>query len=302
MKRLLITGHRGLLGSACVRQLRHQYEILTTGLDLTDESGVEFWFDRNQPDYVIHAAAKVGGVKANRDNPVQFMLENLKIQNSVISAAHLHGVKKLVFIGTSCLYPKSCPLPVKESSLMTGPFEPAVEAYATAKLAGYQLCNAHRAQYGRSFVTACPSNLYGIGDRYGPSAHVIPALIEKFAAAKKEGTPVKIWGSGKAIREFMYADDTADALGLVLESYDSPELINIGTGESTTIYDLAVMIGDAMGFKPTIEWDNNEPTGIPEKTFDISKLKSLGFKPRLDLATGIALTVNDYLTSTNIRQ
>lgn len=302
LPKLFVTGHRGLLGSACVRQLKHKYEILTMERSLFDDSWVRYWFAENQPDYVIHCAAKVGGVKANKENPVGFLYDNLTIQNGLISAAADLGVKRLINIGTSCMYPKDAATPVKETAFMTGPLEPSVEAYAVAKMAGYALCRAYNQQYGKSFITVCPANLYGLRDNYGPSAHVIPALIKRFADAKAKGLKeVEVWGNGTAVREFLSADDCARAIGKVLDAESPPDLINIGSGESTSIRRLVWLIQEALDTKLDVKWDTSQPTGIQEKTFDISRIKSLGWEPMVPLDAGLTSTIFDYLNSPNTR-
>lgn len=292
--RLLVTGHRGLLGRAVIRQCADDYQIFTTNCDLRDAKFTKYIFEEHKPDFVIHCAARVGGVKANRDEPVEFLTQNLEIQNSVFAAAHAVGVKKLVNVATSCLFPREASVPVKEDSLLTGPFEPDVAAYAAAKLAGYFLCRAYRQQYGANWVTVAPSNLYGWNDNYGPSAHVVPALIARLDAANANKIPLRVWGDGSAIREFMYVDDAADAIKLVLEKYDSAELINIGTGVGTSIKELVDALVELTRFEHGVEWDTSQPTGIPRKTFDISKLKRLGFIARTSLRTGLRYTVEDY--------
>lgn len=300
--RCLVTGHRGLLGSACVRVLQKKHEVVTTPIDLFHATLFHDWLEHADVDVIVHCAARVGGVKANRDYPVDFLRDNLAINDTVIGAAAACGVKKLVNIGTSCLYPREAQIPVREDSLMTGPFEHEVEAYATAKLAAYQLCKAYRSQYGKNFVTVCPCNLYGIGDKYGTTAHVIPSLIKRFDEAKRFGSPVRVWGNGNAVREFMFADDTAHAIELVIEKYNSPELINIGTGQSTTIRELVDAIGDAMNFHPEIVWEGHEPIGIPQKTFDVSKLRYLGWDWVTSLEHGLKLTIADYLGHPDARR
>jgi GDP-L-fucose synthase len=301
MKKLLITGHRGLLGSACVRRFKDEFEILTTNGDLRDYSYVSYWFSEYEPDYVINCAAKVGGVKSNRDEPVPFITDNLAIQMAVFHAAHKSGVKKLVNIGTSCLFPKDAPLPVKEESLMSGPFNPDVAAYASAKLSGYFLCQAYWKQYGRKFITVAPSNIYGVNDNYGVSAHVVPALMNRMEEAKESGGPLKAWGDGTAIREFIYADDAADALAAVLEKYDSPEILNIGTGVGITIRELTKELAAVMGYDGSVMWDHSQPTGVQEKTFDVSKLKALGWTPKTSLREGLEKMYADYTNNPNIR-
>ena len=301
--KILVTGHRGLLGSACVRKFSALgHEVVVTNCDLRDEKYLEFWFKENLPEAVIHCAAKVGGVKANRDQPVDFLLENLRIQNSVIRLSAEHGVKKLVNVATSCLYPRNASVPVKEESLLTGPFEPDVAAYAAAKLAGYYLCRAYRKQHGKNFITVAPCNLYGPGDNYGPSAHVIPGLIKKMHEVNTAGGALVVWGDGKAVREFLYVDDAADAIALALTEWNSSELLNIGTGSGTTIARLVETLSEIVGYRGVPVWDTSQPTGIPEKTFDISKLKALGWSPKTSLEEGLRLTWADYQNNPDIRK
>lgn len=250
----------------------------------------------NRPDAIIHCAAKVGGVKANSDYPVDFILDNLEIQNSVIKAAFMAEVPIFVNVGTSCLYPREAPVPVKEEYLLTGPFDPSVEAYAIAKLAGHALIKAYRKQYGCStFFTVAPCNLYGYNDNYGPSAHVIPGLMARLTEAEARGGHMTVWGDGSAIREFMFADDAASAIMHAIKNYFiPPELLNIGTGIGTSIGQLVGLICDAAGYQPFIKWDSSKPTGIQEKTFDISKLSDLGWKPSVSLPDGIKATWDEF--------
>lgn len=297
MDKLLITGSRGLLGGACARRLWHKYDLLVYPDNLLNEPRFRKWMVDNKPRYVIHCAAKVGGVKANRDNPVEFLGQNLRIQSNVIEASADLGVEKLVFIGTSCLYPRDCSIPVREESLLSGPFEPAVEAYAIAKLAGYRLCKSYSEERSKNFMTVCPSNLYGIGDNYGPSAHVIPALMSRLKYAIDTNTNLIAWGDGSAVREFLYVDDAADAIDAVLENWNKPDLINIGTGQGTTIKELVDTLVEVSGFKYNVLWDPSQPTGIPKKTFDVSKLTSLGWTPKTTLRKGLEKTWQSF-TST----
>lgn len=294
MKTVLVTGARGLLGSACVRALTGDYLVVdSNGVDLTKWTETVRLFDRARPNYVIHCAAKVGGVKANRDFPVDFIEQNVAINSNVFSAAHKYGVEKLVNIATSCLYPKNAPVPVKEESLLTGPFEPDVSAYATAKLLGYASCNAYRHQYGCSFITVCPSNIYGPGDNYGPSAHVIPALVNRLFEAQKAGKPLTVWGDGSAVREFIYSDDAAKAIRIALERFDSPDLLNIGTGIGTSIKTIAEALTAIVG-GVYIEYDPSQPVGIKEKTFDVTRLKALGWSQSVHLLDGLIRVCEDY--------
>jgi len=296
MKRVLVTGHRGLLGSACVKVLSKNYEVLTTGeerIDLRNRDEVYWLFNRLSPEFVVHCAAKVGGVKANRDNPVDFIQDNVAINGNIIAACHAFNVKKLVNTGTSCLYPNKAPIPVKEESFMTGPFEPDVEAYAAAKLLAHYTCRAYRSQYGCNFVTASPANLFGPGDNYGPSGHVLPSLIHRAFEAKQNNTKLRVWGDGTAVREFLHSHDAAEALRIVLERWDSPELINIGSGVGTTIRDLSELVARLVGVRG-VEYDESQPVGIQEKTFDVSKLKALGWKQKIRLEHGISMAIDEY--------
>ncbi len=295
--KILVTGHRGLLGSACVRRFSKRHEVLAINTTLFDDRYVRFWFAEHQPDAVVHCAAKVGGVGANREHPVNFLIDNLTIQNIVMQAASDYGVKKFINIGTSCMYPDNAPVPVKETSLLTGPFNPDVAAYAVAKLAGYQLGRAFRDQYGKHFVTAVPCNLYGPGDNYGPSAHVIPALFKRMADCERDQKSLSVWGDGSAVREFLHSDDAASALETVLDRYDGPELINLGTGHSTSIAELVRLMCAITGFSGNVRWDISKPTGVQTKTLDVSKLSALGWAPSLSLFQGLSSTWEDFTTN-----
>lgn len=291
--RLFIAGHRGLVGSALVRAAAGLgAEIITrtrAELDLLDGAAVRKFYVETQPTHVIVAAAKVGGIKANHDFPVEFLLENLNIQNHLIAGAYDAGVRKLLFLGSSCIYPKFAPQPIHEDSLLTGPLEPTNEPYAIAKIAGIKLCQAYRRQYGADFVSAMPTNLYGPHDNFDPiTSHVLPALIGKFHRAKLAGAEsVTLWGSGTPRREFLHVDDLARACYLLLERYESPEPINVGTGEDVTIRELAELVRAAVGFEGRIEWDATQPDGTPRKLLDVSRLKSLGWAPQVELRDGI---------------
>lgn len=299
--KILITGHRGLLGSACVRRLSLAHKIVTIDGDLRDRETVMEWFAWNRPDYVINCAAKVGGVKANRDQPVDFLKDNLAIQTNVIEASSNFGIEKLVSIGTSCLFPKDAPLPVSEDSLLTGPFDPSVQAYAIAKLSGYALCKAYHDQYGKNFMTACPSNLYGPGDNYGPSAHVIPAIMKRLLESIRNNEPLVVWGNGTAIREFLFVDDAAAAIQVILDKWNKPDAINVGTGVGISIRALVTILMEVAGGNVPVVWDNSQPTGIQNKTFDISKLKSLGWSPSTAFIDGIEATWKDFTTNPSHR-
>lgn len=296
MARIFVAGHGGLVGSALVRALRaddRPWEILTrtrAQLELRDGAAVRAFFEAARPECVILAAAKVGGIKANSDFPVEFLLDNLKIQNHVLESAYATGVKKLLFLGSSCIYPKLAPQPIHEEALLTGPLELTNRAYAIAKIAGIELCQAYHRQYGADFISAMPTNLYGPHDNFDlETSHVLPALIHKFHLAKIQEKPsVLLWGSGSPRRELLHADDLAAACLLLLDRYSSPEIINIGTGEDVTIRELAGMVRDIVGFRGEIAWDASKPDGTPQKLLDINRIRALGWVPRIDLRDGIA--------------
>ena len=301
-KSIFVAGHRGLVGSAIVRNLQAHgcASILTRSraeLDLTDSRGVRDFFAKEQPRFVVLAAAKVGGIKANNDFPVEFLLENLKIQNNILEAAYESGVEKLLFLGSSCIYPKFAPQPITESSLLTGELEPTNEAYAIAKIAGIKLCQAYAREYGRRFISAMPTNLYGPGDNFDlQNSHVLPALLRKVHEAKKNGArEVTVWGSGKPRREFLHADDLAEACRFLLENYESPEVINVGVGEDVTIRELAELICEIVGFEGDLSFDASKPDGTPRKLLDVSKIKALGWSPGISLREGIAGVYQWYL-------
>jgi GDP-L-fucose synthase len=298
MEDILITGHQGLLGSALTRRFlkNPRYRVLTTPKNLISLETTQGVFQDLKPTCVIHCAAKVGGVKANRNYPVNFLLENLRLQNNVIQCSHEWGVRRLVFIGTSCLFPREVEMPVREESLLTGRFEPDVEAYAIAKLAGWRLCKAYYEQYGHMYVTACPSNLYGPNDNYASeSAHVIPALMAKLKHSLEADIPFQVWGAGDQVREFLHSDDAASAIEIVLDRWTSPEVINIGSGKGTTIFELVKTLIEIAGKKPEhVVWDCGQPTGIPRKTFDISKLRALGWEPKITLREGLESTWKEF--------
>lgn len=300
MKRLLITGHRGLLGSACVRHFERKYTVFTSlCADLTDRFQAHQVVHGCKPDVLIHCAARVGGVKANRDFPVDFMLKNGRMQENIMEAAAESGVEKFIFCATSCLFPSDAPLPVTEESLMTGRMDTSVEAYSIAKLYGWRMAKAYCQQYGKKFLTIAPSNIFGIQDNYSDEAHVIPALIRKMHEACTEKRSMEVWGDGSAIREFIFSDDVASAIDFIIEKWDSPEVINVGTGLSTSIKDLVGLIArtSPYGTAPKIKWNTDAPTGIPRKTFDVTKLKALGWTPKYDLESGLRITWNDFLNS-----
>lgn len=292
--RLFIAGHRGLVGSALARAFAAdaRYEIITRTrqeVDLRSRDSVRHFFETTRPQQMVVAAAKVGGIKANNDYPVEFLLENLQIQNNLIESAAAFGVEKLLFLGSSCIYPKFAPQPIPEDALLTGILEPTNEPYALAKIAGIKLCQAYWRQYGKHFLSAMPTNLYGPGDNFDlQNSHVLPALIHKFHLAKVHAEPnVTVWGTGAPRREFLYSDDLAAACKLLLEQYDSPEIVNIGCGEDVTIKELAETVKEVIEFEGELVWDPSKPDGTPRKLLDISRIRELGWSPKIDLRTGI---------------
>jgi GDP-L-fucose synthase len=298
---IFIAGHCGLVGSAILRRLTGEgfARLLTrtrAELDLTNRAAVEEFFALEKPAMVVVAAAKVGGIKANNDHPVEFLTENLLIQNNLISAAHAHGVRKLLFLGSSCIYPKHAPQPIPESALLGGPLEPTNEAYAIAKIAGIKLCQAYQREYGANFTSAMPSNLYGPNDNFDlETSHVLAALLRKAHEAKTaRAREIIVWGSGTPRREFLHVDDLASACLFLLENYDSPDIINIGSGADLTVRELAEMICEVVGFEGELTWDPSKPDGTPRKLLDISKIESLGWQPTIPLREGIAQTYEWY--------
>jgi GDP-L-fucose synthase len=300
--KIFIAGHRGLVGSSLVRKLQQDgfANLLTRNraqLDLRNASDVDVFFAQEKPAVVILAAAKVGGIKANNDLPVEFLLENLEMQNNVVRAAHDAGVRKLLFLGSSCIYPKHAPQPIPESALLTGPLEPTNEAYAIAKIAGIKLCQAYSREYGANFISAMPTNLYGPNDNFDlVSSHVLPALLRKAHVAKQDGKrQLMVWGSGQPRREFLHVDDLAAACVFLLEKYDSPEIVNIGCGEDISIRELAELICDVVGFNGDLAWDTTKPDGTLRKLLDVSKIHALGWHHRIELREGIARTYQWFL-------
>ena len=298
---IFVAGHRGLAGSAIIRELTGQgYTSLLTRTraetDLTDRAAVRRYFDEARPAVVVVAAAKVGGIRANNDFPVEFLLENLKVQNNVIEAAADFGAAKLLFLGSSCIYPKFAAQPIHEDALLTGALEPTNEPYALAKIAGIRLCQGYARQYGRNFICAMPTNLYGPGDNFDlSSSHVLPALLRKVHEAKARGdASVPVWGTGMPRREFLHVDDLAGACRFLLESYDSPEIVNVGCGEDVSIRELAEMIREVVGFPGTLAFDPTQPDGTPRKLLDVTRLKNLGWTPRIALREGIEKTYEWY--------
>jgi len=289
-----LAGHRGLVGSALLRDLqKHGYRNLIVRthheLDLRNTEKVREFFAANRPDAVVVAAARVGGIMANNDLPVEFLLENLQIQNNLISASFDFGVKKLLFLGSSCIYPKLAVQPIREDALLTGPLEPTNEAYAIAKIAGIKLCHAYARQYGANFISAMPTNLYGPGDNFDlQTSHVLPALIRKVHEAKMQNRrEVVIWGTGTPRREFLHTYDLADALRFLLENYDSPQIINVGCGYDITIRELALLVAKVVGVDAELVFDTSKPDGTPQKLLDISRLRQLGWQPRITLEDGV---------------
>jgi GDP-L-fucose synthase len=300
--KIYVAGHRGMVGSAILRKLQAEgYPNLlvrsSQELDLRNQQAVADFFASEKPDYVFLAAAKVGGIVANNTYRADFLYENLAIQNNVIHQAYLHGVKKLLFLGSSCIYPKLAPQPLKEEYLLTGLLEPTNEPYAIAKIAGIKLCDAYRDQYGCNFISVMPTNLYGYNDNYHPeNSHVLPALIRKFHEAKTSGaTNVTVWGTGSPLREFLFADDLANACYFLMQEYNEAGLVNIGTGHDLSIKELALLIKEVVGFTGDLVFDTSKPDGTPRKLMDVTKLHSLGWQHRIELKEGLALAYQDFL-------
>jgi GDP-L-fucose synthase len=300
--RIYVAGHRGLVGSALVRRLQAEgcgNLLLRTRreLDLTDARGVDGFFAEQRPEYVFLAAAKVGGIVANNSCPVDFIRDNLAIQLNVIDAAHRHGTQKLLFLGSSCVYPKHAPQPIREEHLLSGPLEPTNEPYAIAKIAGLKLCDAYHRQFGSRFTSVMPTNLYGPNDNFDlETSHVLPALIRRFHEARESGAPaVTLWGTGLPRREFLHVDDLADACVFLMRSHESPEPVNIGWGADIEIRELAELVRDIVGYEGRIEWDARRPDGTPRKLLDTSRLTALGWRPTIRLPDGIRSTYDWYL-------
>jgi GDP-L-fucose synthase len=299
---IYVAGHRGMVGSAVVRRLQSAgfNQILTRSrgeLDLLDRTAVRAFFEKEHPGIVVDAAAKVGGIVANNEKPVEFLLQNVTIQNNIIEAAADFGTRKLLFLGSSCIYPKFAPQPIPESALLTGALEPTNEAYALAKIAGIELCQAYAREYGKIFLSAMPTNLYGSNDNFDlQSSHVLPALIRKVheAMASGENTLV-VWGTGNPRREFLHVDDLADACLFLLERYDSPDIINIGCGQDVTIGELAETVCEVLGFEGDLVFDTSKPDGTPRKLLDMTKLFGLGWRPKIPLRDGIRDTYQWFL-------
>lgn len=305
--KIYIAGHRGMVGSAIKRRLEREgyanFVVRTSKeLDLRDQAAVRDFFETEKPDYVFLAAAKVGGIHANNTYKAEFIHDNLVIQSNIIHQSYLNNVKKLAFLGSSCIYPKFAPQPMKEDALLTGALEPTNEPYAIAKIAGIKMCQAYHDQYGCNYISLMPTNLYGPNDNYDlQNAHVLPALIRKFYEAKVEGKPsVEIWGTGSPKREFLHVDDLADASFFLMQNYDSPEIINVGTGEDQTIRDLALLIQECIGYKGELKFNTDKPDGTPRKLLDTSKINGLGWKAKIGLEEGVRRVCNEYEQQRNL--
>ncbi len=299
---IYVAGHQGMVGSAIVRHLLAEgFNNLVLRsrreLDLTDQQSVDAFFAAHRPDYIFLAAAKVGGIRANCTYPAEFLRDNLAIQTNVIHSAWKHGAQKLLFLGSSCIYPRDCPQPIKEEYLLTGPLEPTNEWYAIAKIAGVRTCQAYRSQYGFDAICAMPTNLYGPNDNFDPQdSHVLPGLIRRLHEAKlRDDETVGIWGTGKPLREFMHVDDLANAAILLMRSYSSGEIVNVGSGDEVSIAELAHLVADAVGFRGRLEFDPSRPDGTPRKRLDTSRLEALGWSARVRLKPGIAETYAAFL-------
>lgn len=301
---IFVAGHRGMVGSALVRLLRARgftNLLLRTReeLDLADTKAVRAFYEKYRPDYVFVAAAKVGGIWANATLPVEFLSENLQIELNLINGAHAVGVKKLLFLGSSCIYPKLATQPISEDSLLTGSLEPTNEAYALAKICGIRLCQAYSRQHGANFISVMPTNLYGPEDNFDlETSHVVPAMLHKFHLAREKARKsLTLWGTGRVYREFLHVDDLAEACFFLMERYDSPELINVGCGRDITIHDLAALVGRVVGFTGQIEWDTTKPDGTPRKLLDVARLNKLGWQAKIGLEEGIQATYQWWLES-----
>lgn len=302
-EKIYVAGHQGMVGSAICRKLLSEgYSNLivrsSSDLDLRDQSAVKNFFEKEQPEYVIMAAAKVGGILANQSYPAEFIYDNLMIQNNIIHQSYVNNVEKLLFLASSCVYPKMAPQPIKEEYLLEGPLEPTNESYAIAKISGIKMCEAYRSQYGCNFISAMPSNLYGPEDNYDlQNSHVLPAMIRKFHEAKKNNSDkVEIWGSGAVLREFLYVDDLADACLFLLNNYNEMEFINVGAGKEISIRELALKVKKIVGYKGDLFFNKEKPEGTPRKLLDVSRLKKLGWTYSVELDDGILLSYNDMLS------
>ena len=300
--KIFVAGHRGMVGSAVVRALEKKggVEVLTrtrAELDLTDAGAVAKWFSKEKPDHVIDAAARVGGILENSKRPVEFLLDNLRMQNNLMESAFGTGCKKFLFLGSSCIYPKHAEQPIREDSLLSGPLEPTNDAYALAKIAGVRLAQAYRDEYGKSAISAMPTNLYGPGDNFDPeSSHALPGMMTKFHQAKVRGEKeVVLWGTGSPRREWLYVEDLAEGLLMLLEHYDGREIVNLGVGEDSTIRELAEKVRKGVGFDGKIRWDESKPDGTPRKLLDVTKIRGMGWKPKVSMEEGIGLAYDWFL-------
>lgn len=300
--KIFVAGHRGMVGSAVVRALEKKggVEILTrtrAELDLTDAGAVAKWFSKEKPDQVIDAAARVGGILENKKRPVEFLLDNLRMQNNLMESAFGSGCKKFLFLGSSCIYPKLAEQPIREDSLLSGPLEPTNDAYALAKIAGVRLAQAYRDEYGKSAISAMPTNLYGPGDNFDPeSSHALPGMMTKFHQAKVRGEKeVVLWGTGSPRREWLYVEDLAEGLLMLVDKYDGREIVNVGVGEDSTILELAENVKRAVGFGGKIRWDTSKPDGTPRKLLDVAKIRGMGWEPKVSMEEGIGLAYDWFL-------
>ena len=306
--KVFVAGHNGLVGSSIIRNLKSKhyeniYWVRRSNCDLTNKVQVDAYFEQSKPEYVFLAAAKVGGIGGNSTYPAEFIYENLMIQTNIIDAAYRNGVKKLLFLGSSCIYPKMAKQPITEDALMTGPLEPTNDAYATAKIAGIKMCQAYRQQYGLNAISLMPTNLYGPNDNFDiNTGHVLPSLMAKFHGSleKSKHWVVKLWGDGSPMREFLHVDDLAEACIKCMQDYDEPEPINVGTGEDVTIKELAETIVDVVGYKNYYEWDTDKPNGTPRKVLNVDKMKSLGWEPKIGLREGIESTYAWYKENADV--
>ena len=306
--KVFVAGHNGLVGSSIIRNLKSKhyeniYWVRRKNCDLTNKVQVDAYFEQSKPEYVFLAAAKVGGIGGNSTYPAEFIYENLMIQTNIIDAAYRNGVKKLLFLGSSCIYPKMANQPITEDALMTGPLEPTNDAYATAKIAGIKMCQAYRQQYGFNAISLMPTNLYGPNDNFDiNTGHVLPSLMAKFHGSleKSKHWVVKLWGDGSPMREFLHVDDLAEACIKCMQDYDEPEPINVGTGEDVTIKELAETIVDVVGYKNYYEWDTDKPNGTPRKVLNVDKMKSLGWEPKIGLREGIESTYAWYKENADV--
>lgn len=301
--KIYIAGHRGMVGSAIYRHLQQLgfnniISRTSAELDLRNQKDVAVFFEEEKPEYVFLAAAKVGGILANNSYRAEFIYDNITIQNNVIHQSYINGVKKLLFLGSSCIYPKMCPQPIKEEYLLTGLLEPTNEPYAIAKIAGIKMCDAYRSQYGCNFISAMPTNLYGPNDNYDlEKSHVLPALLRKFHTAKsKNEQTVTLWGTGTPMREFLHVDDLAEACVFLMNQYNEPGHINVGMGTDVTIAELANMVKEITGFEGSIVWDSTKPDGTPKKLMDVSKLTEMGWKAKIELPEGLSNVYSEVLT------